>query len=137
MPAFHHTVALRWGDFDALKHVNNVSFFEFMQDARVALIAATGLSRKDLSVIGHFVAHNEIDYIAPIGMEHPSITVRIWVIAVKGASYELGYEFVDGTGKVYAKARTVMVTVLMENETVIRVPDDLRSAMTEFMLEEA
>ena len=136
MPAFRHAVALRWGDFDALKHVNNVSFFEFMQDARVALIAATGLSRKDLSVIGHFVAHNEIDYIAPIGMEQPSITVRIWVIAVKGASYELGYEFVDDTGKVYAKARTVMVTVLMENETVIRVPDELRSAMTEFMLEE-
>lgn len=135
MAVFSHRVQLRWGDFDALQHVNNVRYFEFMQDARVGLIEATGLSRRDLAVIGHFVAHNEIDYVAPIGMEISEISVNIWVKQVKGASYELGYEFVDAAGKLYAKAHTVMVTVVMETQTVIRVPDDLRSAMAAFTLE--
>ena len=136
MPAFEHTVQLRWGDFDALQHVNNVRYFDFMQDARVGLVSATGIPRSELAVVGHFVAHNEIDYIAPIAMDQSSITVRLWIAAVKGASYELGYEFIDGAGTVYAKARTVMVTVLMETQTVIRIPDDLRDAFTNFTLTE-
>lgn len=136
MSVFEHHVQLRWGDFDALQHVNNVRYFDFMQDARVGLVTATGIPRSELAVIGHFVAHNEIDYIAPIGMEQTSITVRLWIAAVKGASYELGYEFVGSDGTLYAKARTVMVTVLMETQTVIRIPDDLREAFSTFTLTE-
>ena len=134
MPAFEHTVQLRWGDFDALQHVNNVRYFDFMQDARVGLVSATGIPRSELAVVGHFVAHNEIDYIAPIGMEQTHIIVRLWIAAVKGASYELGYEFVDAQGTLYAKAKTVMVTVLMETQSVIRIPDDLRDAFAQFTL---
>ena len=62
--------------------------------------------------------------------------MRLWIAAVKGASYELGYEFIDDAGTLYAKARTVMVTVLMETQTVIRIPDDLRDAFVPFMLSE-
>ena len=54
-------IPLRWNDFDVLGHVNNVRYFEFMQDTRVALVERMNLSKADLSEIGHVVAHQEID----------------------------------------------------------------------------
>ncbi|MEY2634095.1 MAG: hypothetical protein RIS75_35 [Actinomycetota bacterium] len=126
MPAYEHVVPLRWGDFDPLQHVNNVRYFEFMQDARVGMLESMGLDRTYLSVVGQFVAHNEIDYLLPIPLEVTQIKIRIWVEKVGGASYDLGYEFIGPESQIYAKAATVMVTVDMKTQTVVRIPAELR-----------
>ncbi len=42
-------IPLRWNDFDVLGHVNNVRYFEFMQDTRVALVEKMNLSKADIS----------------------------------------------------------------------------------------
>lgn len=125
MPALCVKVPLRWNDFDALRHVNNVRYHEFMQDGRVALFAGMGLARDYLQTIGHFVARTEIDYLAPIPMDVSEIDLEIWVEKIGGASYTLGYEFKSGE-KLFAKARTVMVTVELASDTVTRIPDDIR-----------
>ncbi len=36
---------IRWGDLDALGHVNNVVFFQFCESARIAYFEAVGLDR--------------------------------------------------------------------------------------------
>ncbi len=59
-------IPLRWNDFDVLGHVNNVHYFEFMQDTRVALVEKMNLSKADIAEIGHVVAHQEIDYLKAI-----------------------------------------------------------------------
>ena len=123
---FEHQVTLRWSDYDPLHHVNNVKYLEFMQDARIGVIESMDIPRSTLSTVGHLVARTEIDYLKPIGMDVQSITVRITLDRIGGASYTLGYEFADSAGNLYAKASTVMVTVDMRSESVIRVPDDIR-----------
>ena len=134
MPAFEHKVQMRWADYDPMQHVNNVVYHEFMQDARVGLIEAIGLDRRALNVVGHFVARTEIDYIAPIGMGVPSITVKLWIDRLGGASYDVLYEFLDDEGTVYAKAKTVMVTVEMATNSVIRLDEAMRELLTKFMV---
>jgi acyl-CoA thioester hydrolase len=126
MPAYVHVVPLRWGDFDPLQHVNNVRFFEFMQDARVGMLESKGISRTYLAVLGQFVAHNEIDYLLPIPLEVTEVQIRIWVNKVGGASYDLAYEFIGPEGQIYAKAKTVMVTVDMKTQNVVRIPAEMR-----------
>ena len=123
---FTQRTALRWSDYDALQHVNNVRYFEFMQDARIGFIENLGIDRSTLTVTGHVVARAEIDYLKPVELDVREILVHIWVERIGGASYDIAYEFIDGAGTVYAKAKTVMVTVDMSTQTVIRVPDDLR-----------
>jgi acyl-CoA thioester hydrolase len=118
-----------------MQHVNNVVYLEYMQDARVGLIEAMGISRVTLNEVGHFVARNEIDYILPIPMDITHITVRVWIEKIGGASYNVAYEFVDAAGTVYAKAKTVMVTVDVATGTVIRVPDNARELLSGFMAE--
>jgi acyl-CoA thioester hydrolase len=125
-------IPLRWNDFDVLGHVNNVRYFEFMQDARVALIERMNLSKEDLAEIGHVVAHQEIDYLKAIPMSATSVSVQVFVEKLGGASYDLSYVISDGADLVYAKASTVMVTFDVKSDSVVRIPDDIRSALESF-----
>lgn len=125
-------VPLRWGDFDALAHVNNVRYLDFMQDARVSLVHEFGLPKSSLTEIGHLVARNEIDYIKPIGVNDHAVTVEIWISRFGGASYDVRYDIFDDEGGVCARAKSVMVTVDMATEAVIRIPDDVRAVMERF-----
>ena len=97
---FTQRIALRWGDYDALQHVNNVRYFEFMQDSRVGFIESLGIERGRLVEIGHVVAHAEIDYRKSIGMDAREVLVNLWIERVGGASYTVGYEFTDEAGTV-------------------------------------
>lgn len=126
-------IPLRWGDFDALSHVNNVRYLDFMQDARVSLVHEFGLPKSSLTEIGHLVARNEIDYLRPIGMDDHTVTVEVWISRFGGASYDVRYAMLDDAGTVCARAKSVMVTVDMRTEAVIRVPDEVRGAMERFL----
>ncbi len=126
-------IPLRWNDFDVLGHVNNVRYFEFMQDARVALVEKMELSKKDIAETGHVVAHQEIDYLKAIPMDATSVTVQIFVTKIGGASYDLAYEISDGAGLIYAKASTVMVTFDVKQDSVVRIPDGIRTALESFV----
>ncbi len=128
-------IPLRWSDFDALGHVNNVTYFEYMQDARVSLIHDFGADKSSLKEIGHLVAHNEIDYIKPISMTDISISVALWISRFGGASYDVQYEISDQAGTVCARAKSVMVTVDMATEAVVRIPDEVREAMSKYFEE--
>ena len=131
------TIPLRWSDFDPLAHVNNVRYLEFMQDARVSLIHDFVLPTASLTEVGHLVARNEIDYLRPIGMNDRELHLEIWISRFGGASYDVQYVVYDEAGTVCATAKSVMVTVAMATEEVIRIPDDVRAAMEQFYEEPA
>ncbi len=129
-------IPLRWADFDALGHVNNVTYFEYMQDARVALIHDFGADKSSLKEIGHLVARNEIDYLKHINMSDLQVTVDLWISRFGGASYDVQYEILDQAGEVCARAKSVMVTVDMATEAVMRIPDAVRESMSRYYEEQ-
>ena len=65
-------------------------------------------------------------------MDAHHVTVELWVSKFGGASYDVAYEILDEAGTVCAKAKSVMVTVDVATGAVIRVPDGVRDAMSEF-----
>ena len=125
-------IPLRWADFDAMLHVNNVRYLEFMQDARISLIHAMGLDTSSLLHVGHFVARNEIDYVRAVSMDDHEVVVELWVSRFGGASYDVRYEVIDARGVVCARARSVMVTVDVPTGAAMRIPDDVRSQLERF-----
>ncbi len=132
MNALVKVIPLRWNDFDVLGHVNNVRYFEYMQDARVALVEKLNISKAELAEIGHVVARQEIDYLKAIPMDATSVSVEISIDKIGGASYNLSYLISDGAGHIYAKASTVMVTFDVKSDSVVRIPDNLRAAFEAF-----
>ncbi len=129
-----HAVQLRWADLDLLGHVNNVRLMEFLQEARVALLLEVGSrvdgAAGDLSAdFSQVVARNEIDYLRPLYLSEEPVSVSTWVEHLGRSSYTLGHEVLDQSGRVAARARTVLVVVGPGATSSVPIPDGLRAAL--------
>jgi acyl-CoA thioester hydrolase len=116
MTVFTHPVLVRWSDIDSYDHVNNVRYFDYLQEARIAFLAqAVGSAAGDF--FGDFpcvLVSQVIDYLRPIVLRRPPYDVDVWVSSVGTTSYTLGSRIVDRDGDtelVYARATSVVVAV--------------------------
>jgi acyl-CoA thioester hydrolase len=112
---FTHPVLVRWSDIDSYDHVNNVRYFDYLQEARIAFLGQV------METTGDFFAQHPcvlvsqtVDYLRPILLRHPPYDVDVWIASVGTSSYTLGSRIVDRSGEsedVYAKAESVIVAV--------------------------
>ena len=111
---------LRWADLDALGHVNNVVYVDYLQEARVELLrvlrpgsGAGSPAHGDLDEAALVVRH-EIDYRAPLRLAGGPLHMECWVTEVRAASFTIAYELFrpaaedGGERTVYARATTLL-----------------------------
>ena len=115
-----HVVELkpRWADMDAYGHVNNVTWLEYLQEARVDMFFTHAPQRgTDKLAEGVVVARAEIDYKLPLVFRPEPVRIEMWVSRVGAAAFTVEYEVLDlheGGGRtVYARAATVLVPVTL------------------------
>jgi len=60
------TTPVRWGDMDALGHVNNTHFFRWFEEARIALFEDIGLQSASPSGVGPILASTTCDFVLPV-----------------------------------------------------------------------
>ena len=103
---------LRWGDMDALGHVNNGRFVDYLQDARVDFLFRTAkdLGADDLET-GLLVARHEVQYRAPLLYRPEPVRIELWISEIKAASFTVDYEILDADPerRTYVEARTRLV----------------------------
>ncbi len=127
--------SLRWSDMDAFGHVNNTTFFTYLEEARVDMLfvhAGEAVARERLSS-GIVVARHEIDYKAPLVFRPEPVPIDVWVSRLGTSSFELRYEILDDGGPVYAAAATVLVPFDVEAGRPRRVSDEERAALEPFL----
>lgn len=86
--------AVRWSDVDVFGHVNNVAVLRLLEEARIAAfdeLAARVGDGSSLLETGVVVARHEIEYRRQLMWRRGPVPVRVWVTAVGGSSFELGY----------------------------------------------
>lgn len=97
---------------DALGHVNNSRYVDYLQDARVDLLFRTAkeLGADELDT-GLLVARHEVHYRAPLVFREAPVRIELWISRIRAASFEVDYEIldVDPERKVYVEARTRLV----------------------------
>ena len=129
-------VPFRWGDMDAYGHVNNVQYLRILEDARVHGFAEWGRDRASIVDEGVVVTRHAIDYLRPLTFRHAPVEVRMWVTAIGGASFDLGYEIADparvGT-QVYAVAETGLATFDLETGRPRRVGEALTAVLRDHL----
>jgi acyl-CoA thioester hydrolase len=99
---------VRFSDVDVYRHVNNVKYFEYYQEARLAFLGSLGRLDgvgSDFSVV---VARIRVEYRKPILFRAEPYVVETWVKRVGTSSYTLGSEIKDG-GTVLSSAEVVAV----------------------------
>lgn len=127
--------SLRWSDMDAFGHVNNTTFFTYLEEARVDLLfvhAGESVARERLSS-GIVVARHEIDYKAPLVFRPETVPIDVWVSRLGTSSFELRYEILDVGGPIYAVAATVLVPYDVDAGRPRRISDEERAALEPFL----
>ena len=120
---------------DAFGHVNNTTFFTYLEEARVDLLFVTAgeaVARERLSS-GIVVARHEIDYTAPLVFRPEPVPIDVWVSNLGTSSFTLRYEILDDGGPVCAKAGTVLVPYDVDAGRPRRLSNEERAALEPYV----
>lgn len=107
---------VRWSDLDAYGHVNNVKFFDYVQEARVAVTTALDPSTRRGGEMLWLVVRQDVDYLGQMDARQEPYSTRVAPSALGGSSVTFVTEIVDPLAldakqrpRVMARARTVLV----------------------------
>ena len=131
MAALTVPVHLRWGDMDIFKHINNVAYVGYLEDARVSLLASAGFA-PDLDGFGQLVVRHESDYVKPLVYQPEPIQMTVWIESMGNSSYVIAYSMHDGDIE-YLRAKTTMVCMDLERGRPGRIPAGLRETYSQLM----
>jgi len=118
-------IEIRFIDLDAYGHVNNALYFTYMETARVKLFQERfgGFLESGLMFL---VVRAECDFRQPIELNDP-LQISIYVDQVKFTSFDFSYRLHDGTGKVFAEAKTVMVCYDPKIKKPVAIPPEIKA----------
>ena len=122
-------IPIRWGDMDAMGHVNNTVYFRFMEQARIGWFGALVPKGEAWQSTGIVVANSSCNYKRAI--TYPgTVEVRLWVGPPGGSSVPTFYELrVDQDPLPYADGAAVVVFVNMKTQKAARIPDRIRELL--------
>ena len=100
----HYPVHVRFSDVDVYGHVNNVKYFEYLQEARITMIQEL-VRRRTFSVV---VAQTDVDYVQPLLFRAEPYDCRSAIVRVGNRSMTIESEICD-RDRVLARARVVVV----------------------------
>jgi acyl-CoA thioester hydrolase len=126
-------VAVRWGDMDALGHVNNSVYFTWFESARIALFERVGLIAPGATV-GPILARVACDFRRPV-IYPKALLCGARVTEVRQSSVAIEHLLVDaGEPEAPPFARGESVIVLYDYARAVKVPidDDLRRKLGAF-----
>lgn len=124
---------VRFSDVDVYGHVNNVKYFEYYQEARLAFLTTLGRSVQSAD-IGLVIARLDVDYKVPILFRPEPYTVSSWVSRVGTSSFDVDAEIRDGE-RLLSKAHSVLVCFDLETQRSRKLDDLERARLTEALEE--
>ncbi len=127
---FRHKTELnvRFMDVDALQHVNNARYLNFLEESRLAYSEEVLGMYKDLSEMNVVVARIEIDFLRPITFKEK---VVIYTRVAKIGNSSFTFESIicaQLNDKIIPSARSVQIVVAFDLKTQksIPLPDDIK-----------
>ena len=124
----------RFSDTDLMGHINNVTYLDYLQEARSEFITRLFPGR-DVEW-HHVVVGHQIRYLKPLYLRPEPAIVEIWVTKVGGASYQFSYRVLNERGEVCATASSDMAYIDPSTERAVRIPDALRVELLAAVVEE-
>jgi len=123
--AYTERMPIRWGDLDAMGHVNNTVYFRYMEQARISWID-TLLPRVAGRAASIVIANASCNFRRAMGYPG-TVEVRVFIGKLGGSSLPTHYELrVDEDPVLYADGDATVVFIDAEKQTPVRIPDDVR-----------
>lgn len=126
MDRYHYEtgIEIRFGDLDAYGHVNNAVIFSYLETARVKMFQEQFGNFLHSGLL-FLVARAECDYRQPIEL-HDEARIGIGLERLGRSSFTLAYRVHNGSEKLFAEARTVMVCFDPQRKQPTAVPEEFQ-----------
>jgi acyl-CoA thioester hydrolase len=122
---------VRYGDLDANRHLNNVVFLQFFEDARIAYVRSLSpeIDATDPGAFGMIFAEAHINYRAPAFYEE-DIRTFIRPSDLRRSSFRVAFRMVaERDGRLLAEGWGALVGYDYAAGRPLPLPDDLVSAL--------
>ncbi len=129
MKEFLVEIPLRWGDMDAMSHLNTVQSFRLMEEARIQWFAQFGFPTLPTGE-APILAHAACDFVK--AMTYPGTALVKQIVTRLGRSsieMSIVIERADEPGTAYATGRTVIVWFDYARGKSAPWPDHVRAAL--------
>jgi acyl-CoA thioester hydrolase len=127
---FSIELPVQFRDIDVMGHVNNATYFQYMETARVELARRLGQVREGFR--GSFiVASARCEFKKPIRDER-RITVSVWVSRIGDRSWDLDYS-IRGPRVEYAVGRTTQVAYDYKTRSAVQISGRLKKELAKYI----
>lgn len=130
---FYHPIAIRYGDLDAQRHVNNARYFTYMEEARIQYIQHLELwDGSEFEEIGFILLETNCQFKAPIRYGQ-RVRVGVKTVRMGNKSMELESVLEDPeSSETLASGRSTLVAYDYSAAESIPIPDNWRTAIENF-----
>ncbi|HEX6295969.1 MAG TPA: thioesterase family protein [Burkholderiales bacterium] len=120
-------IPIRWGDMDAMGHVNNIVYFRYMEQARISWFEQLLPGREPWKTTGIVIANASCNFRR--AMTYPgTVEVKVYVARPGGSSVSTYYEL-SMESEIYADGAAVVVFIDMQTQKPLRIPEEIRSLL--------
>ena len=126
---FQMTIPIRWGDMDAMGHVNNTIYFRYMETVRIAWFEAIGCP-VDPRGEGPVIVNAFCNFIRQL--EYPGEVLAKQYVGTIGRSTVDTYttlERTDRPGEIYAAGGATIVWVNFPQQKSVPLPEAIRQRL--------
>jgi acyl-CoA thioester hydrolase len=120
-------IAIRWGDMDALGHVNNTVYFRYMEQARVEWLAAQQPRGEPFGQQGIVIINASCTFLEPL-VYPGDVEVRMY-LADPGRSSVVSYYDICKDGRRYAEGAAKIVWIDMASGRPQPLPERIAAPL--------
>ena len=128
---FVHTERVRFGDLDAMRHLNNVVFLRYFETARIAFIRdlfpTHDPAHPESARTGLIFAECHINYRSPVHFDE-EVAIRCAVGEVRRSAFQMRFEMKVGD-RLVADGYGWLVGFDYDTQRSSKLPEPLRAAL--------
>ena len=128
---FSIELPVQFRDIDVMGHVNNATYLQYMETARVELARKLGQVREGFRP-DFIIASARCDFKKPIRDER-RITVSVWVSRIGDRSWDLDYSIRRPRGVQYSVGRTTQVAYDYKTKSAVQISGKLRRELAKYV----
>jgi len=128
---FSIELPVQFRDIDVMGHVNNATYLQYMETARVELARRLGLVTNGFRA-SFIVASARCEFKKPIRDER-RITVSVWVSRIGDRSWDLDYSIRGPRRVEFAVGRTTQVAYDYKTRSAVKISGKLRRELGKYV----